>query len=691
MGTPPDPFGLVGQVLDAQYRVERVAGEGGFSVVYKGFHLGLGEPIAIKCLKLQASYGSAVVESFMSRFRDEGKILYRLSQGNLHIVRSIAGGIALSPTTRGLVPYTVLEWLDGRSLAEDLDERRAKGARGRSLRETIDLLDSAIEAVGHAHALGVVHRDLNPGNIFLAHTRDGVRAKVLDFGVAKVISDHAMALGPRAATYGHMRIFSPAYAAPEQFEARVGKIAPETDVYTLALVLVEVLTGAPANRGADLSALIEQTLDPERRPTPRALGVELGDAVEDVFARALSVSPAARPRDASELWSMLRHAMTTRHTAPPPSRDTDEIDLANLPRPEPRGSAPQMRADAHGFAPEAAAADGYQPGSTLRMSPQDHLRAHRDPPRPTPPADVDALAPVRPLGRELPSTPGFGPVPTLWQPAPNAPHPPLTSQPAQPPQPAPPEAQSAPTMPPSALGPAQALPRAKGGMFFAAALGALLALVGLGVIAQQLHLLPGFTRGRLETDPAVEGTTFAGGPTAPPATSRVAAMDDSADAAPAALASGAGPAATAAPSSIAPAAAPGGATPVAAFPPGQATAPAPLPTPPQLPASGRSPSSGAPPARPGAGTRAFNPAVAEARLRTIDAILASCRKADGRGGNGSVHVVFANDGRVTSAHVAPPFTGTPEGDCAEARFGTARTDPFEGPPGALDHRFRIPK
>src|SRR5262245_59737819 len=114
--TRPDPFGLIGQVLDGQFRVDSCVGEGGFSVVYKGHHLGLGEPIAIKCLKLPGSMGTALVESFVHRFRDERRLHYRLSQGNLYIARSIASGTTLAPATGALVPYMVLEWLEGRSL-----------------------------------------------------------------------------------------------------------------------------------------------------------------------------------------------------------------------------------------------------------------------------------------------------------------------------------------------------------------------------------------------------------------------------------------------------------------------------------------------------------------------------------------------------------------------------------------------
>ncbi|MGA7121581.1 MAG: serine/threonine-protein kinase [Polyangiaceae bacterium] len=304
-----DPFGLRGQVLDGQFRIESHVGEGGFSVVYRGTHVGLNEPIAIKCLKLPPALGSALVESFIRRFRDESRIHYKLSQGHLHIARCIASGTTVAPATSALVPYTVLEWLDGHSLAQEFDERRAKGARGRPLSEVIKLLDSAIDALAYAHAQGVVHRDLNPGNFFLAKTPAGTKLKVLDFGVAKVMADSALAMGAAVRTMGNVRIFTPAYAAPEQFDEGIGAIGPWTDVYAIALVILEALTDRTVMEGEHIGELAAKALDPNHRPTPRAFGIHAGDEVEAALARAVALSPADRPRDAGELWGMLKHAM----------------------------------------------------------------------------------------------------------------------------------------------------------------------------------------------------------------------------------------------------------------------------------------------------------------------------------------------------------------------------------------------
>lgn len=303
-----DVYGLVGEVLDGQFRVDRAIGEGGFSVVYRGQHVGLDEPVAIKCLKLQAQLGSAMVEAFIRRFRDESRIHYRLSQGSLHIARTIAAGTTMAPAIGALVPYMVLEWLEGYTLAEELGARRQRGETGRNIQDVIRLLDPVADAMAFAHSQGVVHRDLNPSNIFVAYSQGTSKLKVLDFGVAKVISDHALSLGPRASTVGHIRMFTPAYAAPEQFHEALGPISARTDVYSFGVLLVELLADRTPIEGEHIGEYADRALDPARRPTPRAMGVNVGDAVEAVIARAVTVDPSQRPGDIGEFWGMLKNA-----------------------------------------------------------------------------------------------------------------------------------------------------------------------------------------------------------------------------------------------------------------------------------------------------------------------------------------------------------------------------------------------
>ncbi|MBS2011926.1 MAG: protein kinase [Deltaproteobacteria bacterium] len=316
-----DPFGLVGQVLDGQFRVDQLVGEGGFSIVYRGHHLGLNEPIAIKCLKLPAALGTSLVDTFVQRFRDESRILYRLSQGNLHVVRSIAAGTTQAPATGALVPYMVLEWLDGRSLQTDFELR--KGQKGRPLAEVMRMFETAADGLAHAHAQGVIHRDLNPGNLFIAKTAAGEKMKVLDFGVAKIMHDSTLDIGPRAQTIGAIRIFAPAYGAPEQFDDRIGQVGAWSDVYAFALVILQALQDKCVMEGEHLGDFAQGAVDPQKRPTPRALGIDVPEEVERVFARATALYPKNRWQSAGDFWRSLVTASgaTTSASASPPKGD----------------------------------------------------------------------------------------------------------------------------------------------------------------------------------------------------------------------------------------------------------------------------------------------------------------------------------------------------------------------------------
>ena len=290
-----DPFGLVGSVIDRQFRVDAVVGEGGFGVVYKGWHLSLDQPVALKALKMPEARDASTQGELLAKFREEAKITYVLSQATLSVVRIIDFGATKAPTG-AWVPFAVQEWLDGETLAQELRGRRTQGMRGRTLHEAMALLEPAARALALAHERRVAHRDVKPGNFFLmapGAASGGVTIKLLDFGIAKVMREGAT--HGETASSGIVS-FTPGYAAPEQIDARYGSTGPWTDVYGLALVLMEAPDGPPPVRR-----------DGHPRPRPggarrhtdvrrRALrGVPVPDAVEAVFARALAVDPARPP------------------------------------------------------------------------------------------------------------------------------------------------------------------------------------------------------------------------------------------------------------------------------------------------------------------------------------------------------------------------------------------------------------
>jgi serine/threonine-protein kinase len=305
-GASFDPFTLTGQILDGQYRVDAVVGEGGYGVVYRGWHLVFEQPIAIKALKMPEVHDAETRIDILTRFREEAKLCYVLSQASLAIVRCIGYGALVTPS-QTWAPYLVLEWLEGRALSEDLDERRRRGFSGRTLAETIDLLAPAAQGLGYAHSQRVAHRDVKPANVFLVKDpkRPGTTAaKLLDFGIAKVMGVDATAANA-AKTRGAFSAFTPFYAAPEQLDPRLGPTGPWTDVYGFARVLVEVLSGrAPSDR-SDVIRVVARATDPTHRPTPRTEGVPVPDAVEAAFARALAVDPKARYGTVTAFWQDL--------------------------------------------------------------------------------------------------------------------------------------------------------------------------------------------------------------------------------------------------------------------------------------------------------------------------------------------------------------------------------------------------
>ncbi|HVJ90463.1 MAG TPA: protein kinase [Labilithrix sp.] len=302
-----DPFGLAGSLLEGQYRVDTVVGEGGFGVVYRGRHLSLDQPIAVKALKGLDDEDPRVNALVLEKFRAEARLLYTLSQTSLHIVRSLDFGATTTPA--GIwAPFMILEWLEGRSLADDIADRRRRGLQGRSIAEALAILEPAVDGLVAAHRQNVAHRDVKPANIFLLAQNVPGRTvppvKVLDFGIAKIMKE-----GEAAGTKGTFASFTWLYASPEQLEPSLGATGLATDVYALALVLTELLTDRPPVEERDVVAIMRAATDPDHRPTPRARGANVPDELEAVCQRALAVHPKDRFGSIAELWDALGPAM----------------------------------------------------------------------------------------------------------------------------------------------------------------------------------------------------------------------------------------------------------------------------------------------------------------------------------------------------------------------------------------------
>ena len=300
-----DPFDLRGTTIADKYRVESMVGAGGFGVVYRGEHTGFAEPIAIKCLKLPGTLSEEDRPKFLARLQEEGRVLHRLSKQTNAIVQALDVGAVITPNGQW-VPYLVLEWLEGDTLAQLLAKRRRTSRPRFTLDEALELLQPAADALAVAHRQKVAHRDVKPENIFVTQVDGRRTVKVLDFGIAKVLTHHANFAS--VATQKNASAFTPTYGAPEQFNKKRGATGPWTDVFALALILVELLTGERALDGDDATQLYIAAADPASRPTPRHHGVTTNDAVEDVFAQALAVDPAERFADVGTFWRAIRDA-----------------------------------------------------------------------------------------------------------------------------------------------------------------------------------------------------------------------------------------------------------------------------------------------------------------------------------------------------------------------------------------------
>jgi hypothetical protein len=213
----------------------------------------------------------------------------------------------------------VVDWLEGHTLSDEIDARR-KQQRPYSLSDAVELLEPVALALDAAHAAGIVHRDVNPRNIFVETARGGQRphAKLIDFGFAKdVARTRNLQL---QSVQGTLLARSPDYAAPEHYDReRYGELSENTDLYTFALCFVELMTLEPPLRGSTPEALAEATSDPADRPTPNRRGAKVPRAVEQLFAEALAVDQFARSGSVLAWFRQLQQAALHPSLPPAPS------------------------------------------------------------------------------------------------------------------------------------------------------------------------------------------------------------------------------------------------------------------------------------------------------------------------------------------------------------------------------------
>ena len=274
-----DPF--AGRTLDEKYLIEEPLGAGGMGTVYRARHLEMDRPVAIKFLNQRLVEDEAA----RARFQIEARAAVTLRHPNAVAVTDFGH------TAEGGV-YIVMELLEGRTLREILS-REAPLETARA----ISIMLQVSAAVAAAHEAGIIHRDLKPSNILVTQSADQPAVvKVLDFGIAK------FAIGEdeeEAATLAQSNsvIGTPRYMSPEQYNS--DELTPAADVYSLGVILYEMLSGMVPFSGSSPTEIAEKHAN-NTPHSPREIVASIPEEVEQIVLHALDKQPSARPPNAGE-------------------------------------------------------------------------------------------------------------------------------------------------------------------------------------------------------------------------------------------------------------------------------------------------------------------------------------------------------------------------------------------------------
>jgi serine/threonine protein kinase len=267
-------------LLNNRYRLVELVGSGGMAVVYKGIDTLLHRPVAIKILR-EAYAGDS---TFLARFQQESRSAARLDHPNVVTVYDVGQD--------GDRHYIVMEYVEG----EDLKTRIRR--RGRlNVAEAVNIAAQIAAGVGHAHKAGIIHCDVKPQNVLI--TQEGV-AKVTDFGIARALSESGL-------TDSDVVWGSPLYFSPEQASGE--RPSPASDVYSIGVLLYEMLAGAPPFQAEKPTALALMHIR-EEPPPLTTVNPQVPAQMDWIVRKILAKEPSARYRTAGQLATVLNEYQT---------------------------------------------------------------------------------------------------------------------------------------------------------------------------------------------------------------------------------------------------------------------------------------------------------------------------------------------------------------------------------------------
>ncbi|HEY8078631.1 MAG TPA: protein kinase, partial [Labilithrix sp.] len=296
------PEGDLPETIGGRYRTIRLIGRGAMGAVYEVEHVHTGERLALKLLLQSHRIDPVGVE----RFKREARASSRIKSPN--VVRVTDADIA---PEQGGAPFLVMELLEGADLEEVA--RTTKPAPA----EVVGWLRQIARALDKAHGIGIIHRDLKPANVFLADGVDGGPpvVKILDFGLAKVVSDD------RAQTRSGQILGTPMYMSPEQADPDGPPESPRSDLFSLGLIAFRLLVGDDYWGAGNVRQILTRILV-EPMPPASQRGSSFGDAFDAWFAKACDREPSSRFASAHEMVEALAAALDVPVISRPASSDS---------------------------------------------------------------------------------------------------------------------------------------------------------------------------------------------------------------------------------------------------------------------------------------------------------------------------------------------------------------------------------
>lgn len=269
---------LIGMVLSNQYRIEESIGSGGWATVYRATQLSLGDNVAVKVLHS----GLADKEAALKRIEQEAKVLSRID--SQYIVKTVDYGVTSS------YPYFVMEYFDGTPLSKYLK------TNGRfAIADGIEIMQQLCDGLADAHRLGLIHRDMKPDNVLL-RTNPELRAKIIDFGIAKLFDESSENLTKSSEVLG-----SPPYMAPEQWTKN--QLDIRVDIYALGCIAYEIFSNTQVFVAEHTYEYLR--LHASEDPKPFAGSLKIPKDLQRIILKCLQKDPADRYQNTTEINSDL--------------------------------------------------------------------------------------------------------------------------------------------------------------------------------------------------------------------------------------------------------------------------------------------------------------------------------------------------------------------------------------------------